>query len=83
MGSDHLLPLVAIVIWAVVYDVNRRRRSDPLTGRDANASGVERGAIPMPLAVDSRRDLEFQRGLDQASDQVATGGMGRSEGQLV
>jgi hypothetical protein len=34
-----LLPLAVLVAWAIVYDVKRRRRHDPMTGHNADAAG--------------------------------------------
>jgi len=33
-----LVPLVALVIWAVVFDLKRRRRRAPLTSHDISAA---------------------------------------------
>ena len=32
------VPLVALIIWAVVFDLKRRRRHEPLTGHDVNSA---------------------------------------------
>lgn len=33
-----LVPLFALVIWAIVFDVRQRRRHAPFTGHDAGAA---------------------------------------------
>ena len=33
-----LIPLIALVIWAVVFDLKRRRRHEPLTSHDIGSA---------------------------------------------
>jgi hypothetical protein len=48
-----LVPLIALVIWAVVFDLKRRSRHEPLTGHDISsaarrgrANADARGSVP-------------------------------------
>jgi hypothetical protein len=33
-----LIPLIALVVWAVVFDLKRRRRHEPLTSHDISSA---------------------------------------------
>jgi hypothetical protein len=47
-----LVPLIALVIWAVVFDVKRRRRHAPLTSHDISSAARRARA-----GADARRDV--------------------------
>jgi hypothetical protein len=47
-----LVPLIALVIWAVVFDLKRRGRHAPLTGHDISSAARRARA-----GADARRDV--------------------------